>query len=84
MYDLTFLCYKFVHLYEFAIQRQWCFLFVICGVQSGDLKVKRKGVILLTFAPAIGERKYDWAKKQVSFLAIRSLYFTFMVSSVNT
>ncbi|KAH9781917.1 Single-stranded DNA-binding protein WHY2 [Citrus sinensis] len=33
-------------------------------LDSGDLKVKRKGVILLTFAPAIGERKYDWAKKQ--------------------
>ncbi|KAJ0085105.1 hypothetical protein Patl1_06826 [Pistacia atlantica] len=33
-------------------------------LDSGDLRVQRKGVIMLTFWPAIGERKYDWARKQ--------------------
>ncbi|XP_044510347.1 single-stranded DNA-binding protein WHY2, mitochondrial isoform X2 [Mangifera indica] len=33
-------------------------------LDSGDLRVQRKGVILLTFWPASGERKYDWAKRQ--------------------
>ncbi|KAJ4717405.1 Single-stranded DNA-binding protein WHY2, mitochondrial [Melia azedarach] len=33
-------------------------------MDSGFLRVKRKGVILLTFWPAIGERKYNWEKRQ--------------------
>ncbi|KAH6795370.1 hypothetical protein C2S51_036356 [Perilla frutescens var. frutescens] len=33
-------------------------------LESGDYKVERRGVIMLTFWPAIGERKYDWDKRQ--------------------
>ncbi|GAA0138686.1 DNA metabolism protein [Lithospermum erythrorhizon] len=33
-------------------------------LDSGHVKVDRQGVILLTFCPAIGERKYDWEKKK--------------------
>ncbi|XP_048227162.1 single-stranded DNA-binding protein WHY2, mitochondrial isoform X2 [Ricinus communis] len=33
-------------------------------LDSGHLKVERRGVILLTFLPAIGERKYDYEKRQ--------------------
>ncbi|PIN02056.1 hypothetical protein CDL12_25434 [Handroanthus impetiginosus] len=32
--------------------------------ESGGYKVDRRGVIMLTFWPAIGERKYDWEKRQ--------------------
>ncbi|CAH9126740.1 unnamed protein product [Cuscuta epithymum] len=35
----------------------------------GGVMVARKGVIMLTFFPAIGERKYDWGKKQVFALS---------------
>ncbi|RAL47492.1 hypothetical protein DM860_011230 [Cuscuta australis] len=35
----------------------------------GNLVVDRKGVILLTFSPAVGERKYDWEKKQMFALS---------------
>ncbi|RVW83590.1 Single-stranded DNA-binding protein WHY2, mitochondrial [Vitis vinifera] len=31
---------------------------------SGGLKVDRHGVMMLQFSPAVGERKYDWEKKQ--------------------
>jgi hypothetical protein len=33
-------------------------------MDSGSLKVDRRGSIMLTFWPAIGERKYDWEKRQ--------------------
>nr|XP_017244738.1 PREDICTED: single-stranded DNA-bindig protein WHY2, mitochondrial-like isoform X2 [Daucus carota subsp. sativus] len=33
-------------------------------LDSGSLKVDRQGTIMLSFSPAIGERKYDWEKKQ--------------------
>ncbi|PKA56640.1 Single-stranded DNA-binding protein WHY2, mitochondrial [Apostasia shenzhenica] len=33
-------------------------------MDSGGLKVDRKGVVLLKFMPAIGQRKYDYEKKQ--------------------
>lgn len=33
-------------------------------LKSGSLVVDRRGSVLLTFFPAIGERKYDWTKKQ--------------------
>ncbi|KAI3464247.1 hypothetical protein Pfo_020910 [Paulownia fortunei] len=33
-------------------------------LESGDYRVERRGVIMLTFWPAIGERKYDWDKRQ--------------------
>ncbi|GER46864.1 single-stranded DNA-binding protein WHY2 [Striga asiatica] len=33
-------------------------------LESGDYRVERHGSIMLTFWPAIGERKYNWEKKQ--------------------
>ncbi|XP_075485635.1 single-stranded DNA-binding protein WHY2, mitochondrial [Primulina tabacum] len=33
-------------------------------LESGGLKVDRRGVIMLTLWPSIGERKYDWDKRQ--------------------
>ncbi|KAL3513316.1 hypothetical protein ACH5RR_026033 [Cinchona calisaya] len=33
-------------------------------LDSGGVKVDRKGSIMLTFWPAVSERKYDWEKKQ--------------------
>ncbi|KAL6525330.1 Single-stranded DNA-binding protein why2, mitochondrial [Orobanche minor] len=33
-------------------------------MESGDYRVDRRGSIMLTFWPAIGERKYDWEKRQ--------------------
>nr|XP_027092747.1 single-stranded DNA-binding protein WHY2, mitochondrial-like [Coffea arabica] len=33
-------------------------------LDSGGVKLDRKGSIMLTFWPAVGERKYDWEKKQ--------------------
>ncbi|KAL8482347.1 hypothetical protein ACS0TY_028497 [Phlomoides rotata] len=33
-------------------------------LESGNYRVERRGVIMLTFWPAIGERKYDWDKRQ--------------------
>ncbi|KAL5843155.1 hypothetical protein ACOSQ4_009113 [Xanthoceras sorbifolium] len=38
-------------------------------MDSGHFRVERKGCILLTFWPAVGERKYDWGKKQVFALS---------------
>ncbi|CAI9117178.1 OLC1v1018524C1 [Oldenlandia corymbosa var. corymbosa] len=38
-------------------------------LESGGVKVDRKGTIMLTFWPAIGERKYDWEKKQLFALS---------------
>lgn len=35
-------------------------------VQCGGMKVKRQGFILLSFSPSVGERKYDWQRKQVN------------------
>ncbi|CAL5417178.1 unnamed protein product [Camellia sinensis] len=36
---------------------------------SGSLKVDRRGSIMLKFWPAIGERKYDWEKRQLFALS---------------
>ncbi|KAK1396415.1 Single-stranded DNA-binding protein WHY2, mitochondrial [Heracleum sosnowskyi] len=38
-------------------------------LDSGCLKVDRQGTIMLSFSPAIGERKYDWEKKQLFALS---------------
>ncbi|XWS22011.1 hypothetical protein CRYUN_Cryun30bG0106900 [Craigia yunnanensis] len=37
-----------------------------CKIDSGSasLKVDRSGSMMLTFWPAVGERKYDWEKRQ--------------------
>ncbi|KAK9095794.1 hypothetical protein Sjap_021291 [Stephania japonica] len=40
---------------------------------SGALKVDKKGSILLKFSPAIGERKYDYEKKQCFALSATEL-----------
>ncbi|KAK6246710.1 hypothetical protein SCA6_009800 [Theobroma cacao] len=33
-------------------------------IDSGNLKLDRRGAMMLTFWPAVGERKYDWEKRQ--------------------
>ncbi|MBA0710202.1 hypothetical protein Golax_025191, partial [Gossypium laxum] len=38
--------------------------FVKLDSDNGGLKVNRGGSIMLTFCPAIGERKYDWEQRQ--------------------
>ncbi|XP_010677192.2 single-stranded DNA-binding protein WHY2, mitochondrial [Beta vulgaris subsp. vulgaris] len=38
-------------------------------VNCGGMKVKRQGFILLSFSPSVGERKYDWQRKQVFALS---------------
>ncbi|BFG40446.1 hypothetical protein CerSpe_267210 [Prunus speciosa] len=38
-------------------------------LESGGLIVGRRGVVMLRFTPAIGERKYDWEKRQVFALS---------------
>ncbi|XP_073004396.1 single-stranded DNA-binding protein WHY2, mitochondrial [Typha latifolia] len=38
-------------------------------LESGGSRVDRKGVVMLTFWPAIGQRKYDWQRKQVFALS---------------
>jgi hypothetical protein len=38
--------------------------------QSGGSRVNRNGSVMLTFFPAVGQRKYDYAKKQVKLLCI--------------
>ncbi|XP_076953246.1 single-stranded DNA-binding protein WHY2, mitochondrial-like [Bidens hawaiensis] len=39
-------------------------------MDSGFTKIDRRGVIMLTFRPAIGERKYDSEKKQLFALSV--------------
>ncbi|KAK4337851.1 hypothetical protein RND71_042338 [Anisodus tanguticus] len=34
-------------------------------LDSGGVKLNRRGVIMLIFWPSIGERKYDWERRQV-------------------
>lgn len=38
-------------------------------LDSGGVKLNRRGVIMLTFWPSIGERKYDWEKRQLFALS---------------
>ncbi|XP_052190382.1 single-stranded DNA-binding protein WHY2, mitochondrial [Diospyros lotus] len=38
-------------------------------MNSGGLKVDRQGSIMLRFWPAVGERKYDWEKRQLFALS---------------
>ncbi|KAL2893967.1 Single-stranded DNA-binding protein WHY2 mitochondrial [Bienertia sinuspersici] len=40
-----------------------------CKLDSGGIRVKRQGYILLSFSPAVAERKYDWQRKQVFALS---------------
>lgn len=39
------------------------------NTNSGGLAIKRQGIIMLSFTPSLGERKYDWEKKQVFALS---------------
>jgi hypothetical protein len=34
-------------------------------LEEGSIAIDRPGVIFLEFAPAAGERTYDWSKKTV-------------------
>lgn len=38
-------------------------------VDSGGIRIKRQGFIMLSFSPSMGERKYDWQRKQVFALS---------------
>ncbi|MBA0681029.1 hypothetical protein Goari_012691, partial [Gossypium aridum] len=38
--------------------------FVKIDSDVGGLKVNRRGSMMLTFCPAVGERKYDWEQRQ--------------------
>ncbi|XP_058738704.1 single-stranded DNA-binding protein WHY2, mitochondrial [Vicia villosa] len=38
-------------------------------LDSGALVVDRRGSIMMSFVPAVGERKYDWEKKQIFALS---------------
>lgn len=38
-------------------------------LESGSLVIDRRGSVMLTFFPSIGERKYDWTKKQLFALS---------------
>ncbi|GAB2290540.1 Single-stranded DNA-binding protein why2, mitochondrial [Dionaea muscipula] len=40
---------------------------------SGGLKVDRRGSMMLTFSPAVGERKYDWERKQLFALSVTEI-----------
>lgn len=69
MYDL---CYLLNRKRNWTCLSSWCtndasthpfFL-----LQSGGVKLNRRGVIMLTFWPSVGERKYDWEKRQVMCL----------------
>ncbi|KAI3757093.1 hypothetical protein L6452_04626 [Arctium lappa] len=42
-------------------------------LDSGHTKVERRGTIMLTFRPAIGERKYDSEKKQLFALSVTEI-----------
>ncbi|EPS59618.1 hypothetical protein M569_15186, partial [Genlisea aurea] len=42
-------------------------------LENGDYRVKRPGVIMLTLWPAIGERKYDWEKRQQFALSVNEV-----------
>ncbi|KAG6491664.1 single-stranded DNA-binding protein WHY1, chloroplastic-like [Zingiber officinale] len=39
-------------------------------LDSGAYKVSKEGFMLLQFAPAVGNRQYDWSRKQVFSLSI--------------
>lgn len=38
-------------------------------LDSGGVKLKHRGVIMLTFWPSVGDRKYDWEKRQLFALS---------------
>ncbi|KAL6629128.1 hypothetical protein ACP70R_028893 [Stipagrostis hirtigluma subsp. patula] len=40
-----------------------------CRIESGGSRVNKNGSVMLTFFPAVGQRKYDYAKKQLFALS---------------
>jgi Whirly transcription factor len=54
------LCFYFSPLLLF-IRYIWFFL-----LQSGVYKVSKEGFVFLQFAPGLGNRQFDWTRKQVS------------------
>ncbi|KAJ0241130.1 Single-stranded DNA-binding protein WHY2 [Hirschfeldia incana] len=38
-------------------------------IEPGNLRVDRRGSVMMTFMPAVSERKYDWEKKQLFALS---------------
>ncbi|GAB2224290.1 hypothetical protein Droror1_Dr00005043 [Drosera rotundifolia] len=42
-------------------------------IDSGGLKVDRHGAMMLKFSPALGERKYDWDRKQLFALSVTEI-----------
>ncbi|CAH2066731.1 unnamed protein product [Thlaspi arvense] len=38
-------------------------------IEPGNLRIDRRGSVMMTFMPASGERKYDWGKKQLFALS---------------
>ncbi|MCL7021532.1 hypothetical protein MKW94_008171 [Papaver nudicaule] len=42
-------------------------------LQSGCMKVDRKGAMMLNFFPAVGPKKYDWQKKQGFALSVTEM-----------
>ncbi|CAA7052314.1 unnamed protein product [Microthlaspi erraticum] len=38
-------------------------------VEHGNLRIDRRGSVMMTFMPASGERKYDWQKRQLFALS---------------
>jgi len=48
-------------------------------LQSGALVVDRRGSIMMSFMPAIGERKYDWENRQVISFSFYSFFFVMIL-----
>ncbi|CAN7130043.1 unnamed protein product [Brassica rapa subsp. narinosa] len=38
-------------------------------IEPGNLRIDRRGSVMMTFMPAVSERKYDWEKKQLFALS---------------
>ncbi|KAL0801530.1 hypothetical protein Bca101_056706 [Brassica carinata] len=38
-------------------------------IEPGNLRIDRRGSLMMTFMPAVSERKYDWEKKQLFALS---------------
>ncbi|VVA94905.1 unnamed protein product [Arabis nemorensis] len=38
-------------------------------IEPGNLRIDRRGSVMMTFMPSVGERKYDWGKKQLFALS---------------
>lgn len=50
--------------------------------QSGSLEVKRKGVLLMEFANATGQRQYDWGNKIYFALSVTEMSQVFLTNTI--